>query len=674
MHLCFVGDMALTSPLTTRFMNPGGYLGRVAYLLLVFTPGAWIAFGFPLKGISFWIRTCLAIVISPTVVCAEFFALRLLGVSFPFTVAVIVFLNLPATYLVWSCRKSLQVVARVNWLVGATCVLVPLACMASVLGNTDARIYSGASWLHADAAYMMVRGDLVPEAPTLAGVRMAYPVWSGLAFEAIHSYLVQGPPQVTYIWSNLFLLIAVCGLAAGVAKELGGGTAAQTTSAVFLLLGTNPVGYILVHFIPLHRFPQIWGDERYTPWVNKFMLFGPMTMGIALTMAIIYLLVRPGSLSREALIVVGMLLCSIGLFYPLLFPSACGLLCARALADLFEEHRFAWKCHAREMLALAGLVLIAAVLTYSEVRFMTTARHNSTSEVLLSSLPGAAKKLFATTISTSLLLAGAVVSFPRLWATCRRATMVLLLGAAASFLLYAVFFIPFYSNEYKFIFTASMCLAVFPAIAAERIWQEWPRVRAVPVLLLLLLLPLGAYGHWAYRNWPAPWLGAHATSQSYPQTYDPPLNTDGFFLSLSSRDQRFGICNAIRTMTPDRSVLLIDNSAIYYPDLTGRSLYVSAENRSYPGVNLWADALDIEVGGYGSQILTERRATLAEFFDSRDSTLRQDALHTIQELKRPIAVVVGPAHPDLLNWLNAYNGARELYAENGLSLWLIDSP
>jgi hypothetical protein len=187
-------------------------------------------------------------------------------------------------------------------------------------------------------------------------------------------------------------------------------------------------------------------------------------------------------------------------------------------------------------------------------------------------------------------------------------------------------------------------------------------------------LPLGAYGHWAYRNWPAPWLGAHATSQSYPQTYDPPLNTDGIFLSLSSRDQRFGICNAIRTMTPDRSVLLIDNSAIYYPDLTGRSLYVSAENRSYPGVNLWADALDIEVGGYGSQILTERRATLAEFFDSRDSTLRQDALHTIQELKRPIAVVVGPAHPDLLNWLNAYNGARELYAENGLSLWLIDSP
>jgi hypothetical protein len=102
-------------------------------------------------------------------------------------------------------------------------------------------------------------------------------------------------------------------------------------------------------------------------------------------------------------------------------------------------------------------------------------------------------------------------------------------------------------------------------------------------------------------------------------------------------------------------------------------LYVSAENRSYAGVNLWADALDVEVGGYGLQILEDRRAILTEFFDSNDSSIREKALHAVQELKRPIAVVVDPAHPDLLNWLKENSGARELYQENGRSLWLIDS-
>jgi hypothetical protein len=101
-------------------------------------------------------------------------------------------------------------------------------------------------------------------------------------------------------------------------------------------------------------------------------------------------------------------------------------------------------------------------------------------------------------------------------------------------------------------------------------------------------------------------------------------------------------------------------------------LYVSAENRSYPGVNLWSDALDIEVGGYGSQILAERRNILTEFFESKDQSQRESALQAIQELKRPIAVIVDAAHPSLLNWLMAKNSAHELYGENGLSLWLID--
>jgi hypothetical protein len=390
--------MANLTLLNAWILQSGGWpawLGDVGFGLLVFLPGAWISFGFPLKGIAFWARLCLAVVLSPSIVCAEFYAVRLIGISFPSTAVLLVFLNLPAAYLVWRRRSPLANVQRGNWLVGAIAIVVPIVCLGSVLAHWDARIYSGHSWLHADAVNMFIRGDLVPEDPTLAGVRMSYPVWTGLPFEAVHSYLTRSPAQSTYIWSDLFLLIAVCGFAAGIARELGGGRAAQASSAILLLLGTNPVGYVLMQLVPLHSGHLLWGDERYTPWVNKFILFSPMALGIAIIMAILFLLVRPGPLSREVFILLALLLCGVGLFYPLLFPSACGVLCARALADVTERPGWTWKTHGGQILALAGLVALASLLTYAEVRFLTADRHASTGAVVLSKLPSAMRKAFA---------------------------------------------------------------------------------------------------------------------------------------------------------------------------------------------------------------------------------------------------------------------------------------
>jgi hypothetical protein len=677
MYFCLVANLALINIIDRGFLQSVGWpawLGIMGYALLVFLPGAWISFGFPVKGIAFWTRLCLSIVLSPLIVGAEFYAVRLLGVSFPSTAVFLVFLNLPAAYLVWRRRGPLASAQRGNWLVGSLAVAVPIACLGSMLAHMDARIYSGHSWLHADAVNMLIRGDLVPEDPTLAGVRMSYPVWTGLPFEAVHSYLTNSPAQCTYIWSNLFLLMIVCGFASGIARELGGGRAAQASSAVLLLLGTNPVGYLLMKLVPPRGNQLLWGDERYTPWVSKFMLFSPMALGLAITMAILYLLVRPGPLTRDVFVMLTLLACGLGLFYPLLFPSACGILCARALADVTEKPGWNWKTPGREVLTLAGLVLLASLMTYAEVRFLTSARQASAAPVLLSKLPSAMRKAFAAAVSTSLLLTGAALTVRHLLRLQRRSTVVLLAGAAASYLLYAAFVIPYYENEYKFVFPVAMCLFVFPAIAAERIWREWPRARAVPALALSGLLLMGTYAYWTYRNWPAPWLGARPTSKSYPQTYDPPLDANGLYLRLNEQYKLSGICNAVRSMTPVLSVLLVDNSAIYYPGLTNRSLYVPAENRSYPGVNLWADALDMNVRGYGPQILAERRAVLSEFFEAKDSSLRENALQAVQGLKRPIAVIADSAHPDLLNWLKADKAANELYAENDLSLWLIDEP
>src|SRR5271165_283087 len=88
------------------------WFGTLGYLLLVFTPGAWFTFGLSLNGISFWARLLIAIVLSPLVVCVEFYAARLLGFPFGLTAVLLVVLNIPAIYLVWKCRGQIATLDR----------------------------------------------------------------------------------------------------------------------------------------------------------------------------------------------------------------------------------------------------------------------------------------------------------------------------------------------------------------------------------------------------------------------------------------------------------------------------------------------------------------------------------------------------------------------------------
>ena len=663
LHVSAFGSAALLH--FSRHWFP--WFGTVGYLLLVSTPGAWVAFGLSLDEISFWTRLCIAIVLSPLVVSVEFFAVRLLGIPFGTTAVLLVVLNLPAIYLVWKRRVQIPIPVRGDWLTGAAAVLVPVACMAPLLTNMNARVYSGHSWVHADAIYMFARGDLALEDPTLAGLRMSYPVWDGLVLQGIHSFLLNCPPVSIYVWTNLVWLIAVYGFAISIANEMGGSTLAQVCCGIMLLLGTNPVGYLLMKLAPLHTYRQFWGDPRYTPWVVKFLLFGPMALGLGMTMAIIYLLVRSVPLSNHILLVVLLLLSGIGLLYPLLFPPACGIVGARALSILADKQNRTSASLRKEWMALASVLFIACLLTYAEVRFLTADRRIATSEVSLSPLLGAARKIFASLIATCLLLVGLAFTGRNCLKSKRTSTVVLLLGALTGYALYALFHIPFYENEYKFVFAVSMCLAVFPALAVERVWRECTRATATGTLVLLGVLLFGTYSYWTIVGWPG-----RRYYLNYTLKFDPPLNTHDFYIQLDQRDPWSTICIATRRMTPADSVLLVNNDAIYFPGFTTRSLYVSPKNRDYAGVNLWADGIDGDLRGYGTEILEQRRATVQQFFDAKDRSHTEQALNEILALKRPVAVIVEPRHSQLLEWLKHRKTASELYAKDGLSLWLID--
>ena len=96
----------------------------------------------------------------PLVACGEFYAIRLTGIPFGTTAVILAIVNLPAIYLIWKHRVRIASLERSDWFVGASAVVIPIACLLPVLIYMDARIYSPHGWYHADAVYMFAQGAI----------------------------------------------------------------------------------------------------------------------------------------------------------------------------------------------------------------------------------------------------------------------------------------------------------------------------------------------------------------------------------------------------------------------------------------------------------------------------------------------------------------------------------
>src|SRR5262249_41282637 len=156
--------------------------------VLVFAPGAWVTFGLRLRDVPFWARLLSGAVLSPLVVCLQFYCLRLAGLRFEAAILSMVAVNAPAVWLI--AKQAGSVPVRRAWLFAAAAVLVPVVCLAEYLIYPAARIFTPHAWIYADPVYLFARGDLILEDPALAGVRLGYPVWSALVLQAAHSFLV----------------------------------------------------------------------------------------------------------------------------------------------------------------------------------------------------------------------------------------------------------------------------------------------------------------------------------------------------------------------------------------------------------------------------------------------------------------------------------------------------
>lgn len=642
-------------------------LGVIGNAVLVFLPGAWITFGIPSRGVPFWAKLLAGVMLAPFAVGLQFYACRLLGLSFEATAVLLVFLNLPALYLVWRAREAVLRLDRRMILTGLIVCATILICIAPFLLDAQKRLYTWEAWTQADVVYSIANGELLPQDAELAGVSLSYP-WTGHIYQGILSYLVQSPPASNYIWSNLVWLVCIFVFAGAIVAALGGGSVARAMVAVWLCFGVNFVGYILGQVVPvsfMRAHPilgNIWGDNRYTPWLDKIVFFGQMYFAMGLFIAVLYFMIKrwPGGLTLYHYIVTCLLLTALGVIYVILLPPACAVVAARGLAPLFERTT-PWRERIRAMGGLACAVLIALALSYVVFR-VTTQDRTGEATLVINGPEFMVHRAAESLVVTSPLLIGLLFVLRGLWKTRLTALFILGAGALAGFALYTAFDIPWYHNEYKYIFTSAICLAPFPGLALDRVMVRLGRM-ALPVIALITLVLAAPFAYDIYTK---------ADTMAYTEP-GPPMDLSAFDLRLDAPTGLAQAYDVIRRQTPVATMLVLDKADLHVPTLTQRQLYVPpVQQKPYPGVLVTSDETLTEAKGYDKRILDDRRATLAALFDGKNGAERSDALARVLAFHRPVAVLLDTQRDEaLLTWLQSTHEGQSLYSADKVDVWMI---
>lgn len=641
-------------------------IGVGEFIILALLPGQWITFGLALPKLPFWARFAGGAVLAPLVICLQFYALRLLGVPFESTVTLLVVLNLPVLILLYRHRRDLVLPDRRTLAGWFLVLIVPFLLLSRLILDPYSRVYTGHSWLYSDPIYMIANGDLLLQDPELVGVRLDYP-WAGLIYEGILSYVIGSPPAAAYIWVNLLWLLLISAFAGGIVGELGGNRLSRITSVVWLFFGVNFLGYILEKIIwtVLGRYYPLTGDYRYTPWVFKFLFFEqePLTLGVFIVLVFLLIRQRSERLAGSSLALIGLLFCELAGLYPLLFPAAAAVIGASALAVLIDHYRAPLVDLVKEIAPLVIVVLAGGLVSFLNVKLLTQDRVTPTWY-----FDTAWKwKTLATVVVTGPLLIGLGLAFRSCWKERRSATLILILGAIASSILFAIFTIPGFGNEYKFIFTAAICLAPFPALALESLTQRLGK-RAIPVyaaILVILAFPLAVK---MYTDFP--WFESAKLSME-----PPPVDVNSFDLRLTPDNPSSAMYDFIRTQTPVDSILVLENAELHLPTLTQRQLFVPpAQSKPHPGVNIVSDDILQISRGYDKQIFVERRLVLDGLFNSKSDDQRSNSLAQILEFNRPVEIVLDKQrNASLLKWLSEEKRGRIVYDGNGVIVWLIQA-
>lgn len=639
-----------------------GLLGFFGALVLFVLPGSWIAFGDRGTTLTLRVRLSLAVVLSPLVVILEFYVLRFAGLSFDRTAVVLPLLNLPAAWLVARHARGVML-PRSRSLALWSAMLLPVAAFLGLFMRTSfVRTNLAHAWLHTGIVYMVANGQLRPEEPQLAGIRLSYP-WMSHIYQGVVSFLLSSSPNSSYILTNVIWLLAVIALVAAIVESFGGDRLAQGMSAVFLTFGANSVGYVAERLVPLwirDGYP-IWGDARYTPWLRKFAMFQQAVFGIGVFAALAFMLTRDTEkpLSKSSLLLVGALLLSASLLYPLLCPASLALVGARVLVLIVRRVQRRDSRADSEIATLLLIATVAAVVLAAHVSLVTLDRAGDAT-LGLSDIRNVMMKAATSVLVLAPLLLGLALSARPLWRAKPDSLAVLVFGALASAGAYVALDIYYWSNEYKYMFTAAICLAPLAAIAFGQVASKVGKaaIPAAVALSIALVLP-ALYRVREDKLHSAAWRQ---------------LDAGRFDLRLAPIERYAKLTDAIRVSTPQTAVLVSRDTLFDWVAVTRRAVYVPFERGWVHGFGMPAEALLKQLRGYPGAVVDRRRDALGQLYEGRDASERARAARQIlADLGRPIVIMTRRTEDaDLAAWLATWHPARLVYSARTEAAWLVD--
>jgi len=191
-------------------------MGLLALAGIVLLPGSWLTAWGSRDTLAGGTRFWLGAAVSPAVVVAQFYLLRLLGAPFPATCWLMLAINLPLAAVVLRRRAAAPV---------DRAAIIPVLAIALVLRGVPRALLSRAHLqrAHLDARRRRLHAgqrSAAPEDPNFAGARMAYP-WFGHIQVVVVSYLMDIAPVSAYVWPNAVYLLITLALTALITRAAG---------------------------------------------------------------------------------------------------------------------------------------------------------------------------------------------------------------------------------------------------------------------------------------------------------------------------------------------------------------------------------------------------------------------------------------------------------------------
>ena len=622
-------------------------------------PGSWLTFGLSLDELNWRTRLALGTALSPVVLAIQLYLLRVVNVDFSTAATVLLFINVLCLIYIWRSLPTVRFgqVSSVFWIGTAICSFLVGLMVVLWTFIPNFRAVSWHALLHTDIVYLITRNPFRLEEPDLANMMLAAP-WMDHVYWSISGWLVDLPPTVIYPISNIIWLVIAFVLAYEMAfRGLGLHPSTALLSAGLTFVGTNFVGAMAYLVSGKSEF---LGDIRFTPLLGKYFGFETIPFAFALILGLSLACVLVVERNRKTLwLLPPILLVALGFVYPILFPVGC-LLVTVTIALLWMptagDLRRAQGAGTR--LAIAFVVVVLVFLAYLPT--ITAARAASTFQFHTI-------EIFRTNLSRS---AAALLTFVALGlpvfsrgAIARQRAVLLLISAGfGSISLYLLFALN--NLEYKFILSATLFLAPIAAAGVETLLSGSSRSRWI----ISVVTPLAFVSFYAYL--------ILKTGVQIPDNLSntPKMIEDSFWLRLDDNEDDSGWTRAVRTRTPENTILVLFSSRIHVGPFANRALFFPGfgDGDAMAGYSVPKDYYLLGQRGYSRNSFYARSQVIHALYKGNSAPQLAQPIKTLLETGRPIAVRFESDDTPALTWLRGNNIGSELYLDSRNIVWFID--